>query len=77
VPPNRVIFVNNFARQSLVCQSSAKRGDGGIARNHYQFSRDSLLGGPKPVGSQISFIIYHFVFYSEGGKNRIALPGHP
>jgi hypothetical protein len=46
IVPNRVIFVNKFARQS-------------IASNHYHFSRDSLLGGPKPlvVESSLGFEI--------------------
>ena len=55
---NRVIFVNNLSCQSLVRQpvrhsdndggSSAKRSDGGIAPNFYQFSMNSTFRGPIP-----------------------------
>jgi hypothetical protein len=47
---NQGIFVNKFAAQSLVRQSSAKRSDGGIVPNFYQFSMNSTSRAPKPLG---------------------------
>jgi hypothetical protein len=60
--PNRVIFVNNFARQS-----------GGIAPNHYHFGINSVFRGPKPL--QFEFIWVPGAFLNWPRLAGVGFPG--